>query len=153
MFIKSYLMKIAFLLVFLTGAVPTYSAVLLADHQSYTPLLQELDISGQDKKKAVPLMVFAQNQPGGEQAAILAVVNTGRPDLSATYIVYCQPLQVIAFQQLFKGNFQLDQVAAADHRCGFGSDLQRQLLTKCSLLLLQNVATGKTADQYQCQGH
>ena len=51
MFLKSYLMKIAFLLVFLTGAVPTYSAVLLVDHQLDTPLLQELDISGQDKKK------------------------------------------------------------------------------------------------------
>ena len=51
MFIKSYLMKIAFLLVFLTGAVPTYSAVLFVDHQLDTPLLQELDISGQDKKR------------------------------------------------------------------------------------------------------
>ena len=45
MFLKSYLMKIAFLLVFLTGAVPTYSAVLLVDHQLDTPLLQGLDIS------------------------------------------------------------------------------------------------------------
>ena len=104
MFLKSYLMKIAFLLVFLTGAVPTYSAVLLVDHQLDTPLLQELDISGQDKKKAVPLMVFAQNQMGGfnnEPLGEIVFLNTTEEGQSSIIsIESTQPVQYTAFKLL-----------------------------------------------------
>ena len=104
MFLKSYLMKIAFLLVFLTGAVPTYSAVLLVDHQLDTPLLQELDISGQDKKKAVPLMVFAQNQMGGfnnEPLGEIVFLNaTEEGQSSIISIESTQPVQYTAFKLL-----------------------------------------------------
>jgi type IV pilus assembly protein PilQ len=104
MFRKSYLMKIAFLLVFLTGAVPTYSAVLLVDHQLDTPLLQELDISGQDKKKAVPLMVFAQNQMGGfnnEPLGEIVFLNTTEEGQSSIIsIESTQPVQYTAFKLL-----------------------------------------------------
>ena len=104
MFIKSYLMKIAFLLVFLTGAVPTYSAVLFVDHQLDTPLLQELDISGQDKKKAVPLMVFAQNQMGGfnnEPLGEIVFLNTTEEGQSSIIsIESTQPVQYTAFKLL-----------------------------------------------------
>ena len=104
MFIKSYLMKIAFLLVFLTGAVPTYSAVLFVDHQLDTPLLQELDISGQDKKKAVPLMVFAQNQPGSsnnEPLGEIVFLNTTEEGQSSIIsIESTQPVQYTAFKLL-----------------------------------------------------
>ena len=104
MFLKSYLMKIAFLLVFLTGAVPTYSAVLLVGHQLDTPLLQELDISGQDKKKAVPLMVFAQNQMGGfnnEPLGEIVFLNTTEEGQSSIIsIESTQPVQYTAFKLL-----------------------------------------------------
>ena len=104
MFLKSYLMKIAFLLVFLTGAAPTYSAVLLVDHQLDTPLLQELDISGQDKKKAVPLMVFAQNQMGGfnnEPLGEIVFLNaTEEGQSSIISIESTQPVQYTAFKLL-----------------------------------------------------
>ena len=104
MFLKSYLMKIAFLLVFLTGAVPTYSAVLLVDHQLDTPLLQELDISGQDKKKAVPLMVFAQNQMGGfnnEPLGEIVFLNTTEEGQSSIVsIESTQAVQYTAFKLL-----------------------------------------------------
>ena len=104
MFLKSYLMKIAFLFVFLTGAVPTYSAVLLVDHQLDTPLLQELDISGQDKKKAVPLMVFAQNQMGGfnnEPLGEIVFLNaTEEGQSSIISIESTQPVQYTAFKLL-----------------------------------------------------
>ena len=104
MFLKSYLMKIAFLLVFLTGAVPTYSAVLLVDHQLDTPLLQELDISGQDKKKAVPLMVFAQNQMGGFNneplGEIVFLHATEEGQSSIISIESTQPVQYTAFKLL-----------------------------------------------------
>jgi len=97
-------MKIAFLLVFLTGAVPTYSAVLLVDHQLDTPLLQELDISGQDKKKAVPLMVFAQNQMGGfnnEPLGEIVFLNTTEEGQSSIIsIESTQPVQYTAFKLL-----------------------------------------------------
>ena len=97
-------MKIAFLLVFLTGAVPTYSAVLLVDHQLDTPLLQELDISGQDKKKAVPLMVFAQNQMGGfnnEPLGEIVFLNaTEEGQSSIISIESTQPVQYTAFKLL-----------------------------------------------------
>ena len=97
-------MKIAFLLVFLTGAVPTYSAVLFVDHQLDTPLLQELDISGQDKKKAVPLMVFAQNQPGSsnnEPLGEIVFLNTTEEGQSSIIsIESTQPVQYTAFKQI-----------------------------------------------------
>ena len=97
-------MKIAFLLVFLTGAVPTYSAVLLVDHQLDTPLLQELDISGQDKKKAVPLMVFAQNQMGGfnnEPLGEIVFLNTVEEGQSSIVsIESTQAVQYTAFKLL-----------------------------------------------------
>ena len=104
MFIKSYLMKIAFLLVFLTGAVPAYSAVLLSDHKLDTPLVQEPGISGQDKKKAVPLMVFAQNQTTGsnkESLGEIVFINTveeGQGDIVS--IESTQAVQYTAFKLL-----------------------------------------------------
>nr|ABZ10227.1 putative bacterial type II and III secretion system protein [uncultured marine crenarchaeote HF4000_APKG10I20] len=104
MFLKSYLMKIAFLLVFLTGAAPTYSAVLPVDHQLDAPLLQELDVSGQDKKKAVPLMVFAQNQMGGfnnEPLGEIIFLNTTEEGQSSIIsIESTQPVQYTAFKLL-----------------------------------------------------
>ncbi len=104
MFIKSYLMKIAFLLVFLTGAVPAYSAVLLSDHKLDTPLVQEPGISGQDKKKAVPLMVFAQNQTTGsnkESLGEIVFINTVEEGQSSIIsIESTQPVQYTAFKLL-----------------------------------------------------
>ena len=104
MFIKSYLMKIAFLLVFLTGAVPAYSAVLLSDHKLDTPLVQEPGISGQDKKKAVPLMVFAQNQTTGsnkESLGEIVFINTVEEGQSAIVsIESTQAVQYTAFKLL-----------------------------------------------------
>nr|ABZ09565.1 putative bacterial type II and III secretion system protein [uncultured marine crenarchaeote HF4000_APKG8D22] len=97
-------MKIAFLLVFLTGAAPTYSAVLPVDHQLDAPLLQELDVSGQDKKKAVPLMVFAQNQMGGfnnEPLGEIIFLNTTEEGQSSIIsIESTQPVQYTAFKLL-----------------------------------------------------
>ena len=104
MFIKSYLMKIAFLLVFLTGAVPAYSAVLLSDHKLDTPLVQEPGISGQDKKKAVPLMVFAQNQTTGsnkESLGEIVFINTVEEGQSSIVsIESTQAVQYTAFKLL-----------------------------------------------------
>ena len=120
MFIKSYLVKIAFLLVFLTGAVPAYSAVLLSDHKLDTPLVQEPGISGQDKKKAVPLMVFAQNQTTGSnkeslgeivfintveegQGAIVSIESTQAVQYTAFKLL--NPLRlVLDFSKMDKGN-------------------------------------------------
>ncbi len=120
MFIKSYLIKIAFLLVFLTGAVPAYSAVLLSDHKLDTPLVQEPGISGQDKKKAVPLMVFAQNQTTGSnkeslgeivfintveegQGAIVSIESTQAVQYTAFKLL--NPLRlVLDFSKMDKGN-------------------------------------------------
>ena len=120
MFIKSYLMKIAFLLVFLTGAVPAYSAVLLSDHKLDTPLVQEPGISGQDKKKAVPLMVFAQNQTTGSnkeslgeivfidtveegQSSIVSIESTQAVQYTAFKLL--NPLRlVLDFSKMDKGN-------------------------------------------------
>ena len=104
MFIKSCLMKIAFLLVFLTGAVPAYSAVLLSDHKLDTPLVQEPGISGQDKKKAVPLMVFAQNQTTGsnkESLGEIVFINTVEEGQSSIVsIESTQAVQYTAFKLL-----------------------------------------------------
>ena len=104
MFIKSYLVKIAFLLVFLTGAVPAYSAVLLSDHKLDTPLVQEPGISGQDKKKAVPLMVFAQNQTTGsnkESLGEIVFINTVEEGQSSIVsIESTQAVQYTAFKLL-----------------------------------------------------
>ena len=104
MFIKSYLMKIAFLLVFLTGAVPAYSAVLLSDHKLDTPLVQEPGISGQNKKKAVPLMVFAQNQTTGsnkESLGEIVFINTVEEGQSSIVsIESTQAVQYTAFKLL-----------------------------------------------------
>ena len=104
MFIKSYLMKIAFLLIFLTGAVPAYSAVLLSDHKLDTPLVQEPGISGQDKKKAVPLMVFAQNQTTGsnkESLGKIVFINTVEEGQSSIVsIESTQAVQYTAFKLL-----------------------------------------------------
>ena len=104
MFIKSYLVKIAFLLVFLTGAVPAYSAVLLSDHKLDTPLVQEPGISGQDKKKAVPLMVFAQNQTTGsnkESFGEIVFINTVEEGQSSIVsIESTQAVQYTAFKLL-----------------------------------------------------
>ena len=104
MFIKSYLVKIAFLLVFLTGAVPAYSAVLLSDHKLDTPLVQEPGISGQDKKKAVPLMVFAQNQTTGsnkESLGEIVFINTAEEGQSSIVsIESTQAVQYTAFKLL-----------------------------------------------------
>jgi type IV pilus assembly protein PilQ len=104
MFIKSYLIRVAFLLIFLTGATPAYSAVLLPDHQSGTLLLQEPDISSQDKKKAVPLMVFAQNQAGGSSTGPLGEIvflNTAEEGQgSIVSIESTQPVQYTAFKLL-----------------------------------------------------
>ena len=97
-------MKIAFLLVFLTGAVPAYSAVLLSDHKLDTPLVQEPGISGQDKKKAVPLMVFAQNQTTGsnkESLGEIVVINTVEEGQSSIVsIESTQAVQYTAFKLL-----------------------------------------------------
>ncbi len=97
-------MKIAFLLVFLTGAVPAYSAVLLSDHKLDTPLVQEPGISGQDKKKAVPLMVFAQNQTTGsnkESLGEIVFINTVEEGQSSIIsIESTQPVQYTAFKLL-----------------------------------------------------
>ena len=97
-------MKIAFLLVFLTGAVPAYSAVLLSDHKLDTPLVQEPGISGQDKKKAVPLMVFAQNQTTGsnkESLGEIVFINTVEEGQSSIVsIESTQAVQYTAFKLL-----------------------------------------------------
>ena len=97
-------MKIAFLLVFLTGAVPAYSAVLLSDHKLDTPLVQEPGISGQDKKKAVPLMVFAQNQTTGsnkESLGAIVFINTVEEGQSSIVsIESTQAVQYTAFKLL-----------------------------------------------------
>ncbi len=113
-------MKIAFLLVFLTGAVPAYSAVLLSDHKLDTPLVQEPGISGQDKKKAVPLMVFAQNQTTGSnkeslgeivfintveegQSSIVSIESTKAVQYTAFKLL--NPLRlVLDFSKMDKGN-------------------------------------------------
>ena len=94
----------AFLLVFLTGAVPAYSAVLLSDHKLDTPLVQEPGISGQDKKKAVPLMVFAQNQTTGsnkESLGEIVFINTVEEGQSSIVsIESTQAVQYTAFKLL-----------------------------------------------------
>ena len=105
-------MKIAFLLVFLTGAVPAYSAVLLSDHKLDTPLVQEPGISGQDKKKAVPLMVFAQNQTTGsnkESLGEIVFINTVEEGQSSIVsIESTQAVQYTAFKLLSPLRLVLD---------------------------------------------
>ncbi|MBT7178753.1 MAG: type IV pilus secretin PilQ [Nitrospina sp.] len=96
MFIKSYLIRVACLFIFLTGAVPTYSAVLLPDHQSGTPF--------QNKKKAVPSMVFAQNQMGGSSTEPLGEIvflnTTEEGQGSIVSIESTRPVQYTAFKLL-----------------------------------------------------
>jgi len=106
MFIKSYFIKIAFLVVILTGwsGVSVYSAVLLPDQNYDTPLFQEPGTSSKDNKPADPYMVFAQNQTGSsnkEPLGEIVFLNTEEEGQSSIVsIESTQPVQYTAFKLL-----------------------------------------------------
>ncbi len=106
MFIKSHLIKIAFVLIFLTGwpGVSAYSAVQLQEPQPNSSLLRGSGIPGPDNKKAVPWIILAQsqiensnNEPLGE-IVFLSTKEEGKT--STISIDSSQPVQYTAFKLL-----------------------------------------------------